>query len=307
MSESSEDEKTGPEIGCSGKPPFGWLRVLQREIGGTGKVWADAATLPPVSQGLVSIDTVVVRDSDLSKDVIRAILHAANDIFAAGGEPTSFSLSLTLSGRPTLDSLRRLSRNIFEFSSTTRIEVGKIHTTLECHVSRATVAIVGKVIAPRVSLPRRGLVWLIDNLALSAVDLPSFDSEWRREALHTRRFSIENLPGVAKDISGDGLAGAAYQLAEQNQCDIFLELDELEGACGEVPLDSCTQDRNYGDFADRITGFRSRDRARLRAILFEPQFFGPLLILSAMSHIAPALRCKKIGTFSSGTGQLAVV
>ena len=293
--------------GCSGKLPFSWLSALQRRLRGSDQVWADAENLPPLSLGLMSIDTVVVDDEDLPNSVVLAILHSMNDVFAAGGMPTAFSLSLTLSGRPNLGKLQSLTAAISDFSIQSEVSIGKLHTTVDCHTSRATVACVGQLVSTHSTLPAEGGVWLVDSLKALAEAAPKTSPMWVRERLMSRRGAVECVPGPKKDVSGDGLAGAAYQLATQYHCAISLELSSFASQFAGSPVDSCTLDRNYADFSGLLHGFKGRDVAWLRSVLFEPQFFGPLLCLSEYELRCATQSYRKIGSFVSGDRSVSII
>ena len=103
------------------------------------------------------------------------------------------------------------------------------------------------------------------------------------------------------DVTGFGLAGHLWEMAEQSNAAIELNLDRLEpldglAAAVEAGFGSGGQDRNRGFFGPKLE--IDRELSPLEdALLYDPQTSGGLLIAAGLieaPHLEQALRARGV-------------
>jgi hypothetical protein len=292
---------TTSKIGCFGKLRFDQLDDLQRRFGSLDSYWADAVALGGDWAGVSSIDTIALSLERLSQSVMLGIFHALNDVYAAGSQPVFFSAAVTLPKSLNVHALVEVTESIRMSSVMSKCKLGKLHTNqIESGIPTLTVCAIG---SPTLTerLTSSGFVWLLDSLAdvdsaILTFDLSSFPSR-----LAMRESIALQIRKPMKDVSGDGLAGALYQLCLRHGLAMVLDKESLLSLIKCAPLDACARDRNISDYFTRIGGMSGCNSSRMRHILFEPQLFGPIICLTdAREHPAVLDIAVKIGEFDVG-------
>jgi hypothetical protein len=292
------------ELGCFGKLPFAELDRLQRVNGVTHAYWADALPVPAILNGICSIDTVAISPSHLVTSVTIGILHALNDIYAAGGIPRSFSVSLTVPSETDTAALFEIGRAISECASMTKCTLGKLHTNRRENNAIMTTCAIGSRCNTATIVPVNGSVWLLDELKDVSNTIVDSNNAAISRRLFVRELAATRISGPMKDVSGDGMAGAIYQLCVRHKVSITLFTNVLSTLIGYVALDSCNQDRNYNDYYSYIEGFADQNTSRMRHVLFEPQLFGPLVCLVDGALDLREIQGVQIGSFASGQASI---
>jgi len=292
------------ELGCFGKLPFAELDLLQREHGVSDTYWADALPTPAILNGISSIDTVALDPRRLVASVTIGILHALNDIYAAGGLPRFFSVSLTVPSETDTTALIEIGRAITECASMTKCALGKLHTNRRDNLATITTCAIGSRCRAATVLPANGIVWLLDELKGASNTIIELNNVAISRRICMRELATARISGPMKDVSGDGMAGAIYQICVRHKVSIALFANMLSSLIKYVVLDSCNQDRNYADYSSLIDGFLHQNTSRMRHVLFEPQLFGPLVCLADEGLDLREVRGVQIGTFTSGQASL---
>jgi AIR synthase related protein, N-terminal domain len=288
-------------LGCIGKLPLKESRELKRFLNRPDNLWLDAEPLGDLKEACISIDTVAV-DHANKNSVVLGLLHCLNDLLAAGAKPAYLTVSLQLAESCEWSELKALQAVLVSFETAMGIPIKKLHTSRVGEQSYLTAATVGIGYRPRPLLAQKGSLYLIGDI------LPpdSASAEFMRiakEGFKLRLQAATSFDGPMKDISGDGLAGAAHQLAEMEGCGVILDSAALLTEVDDIPLDDCRRDRNDSDYADMINGFRERSTRILRDVLFAPRFFGPLLCFSSVPPSTPEARV--IGEYEVGPPSLS--
>jgi hypothetical protein len=293
------------EIGCVGKLPFTSIERLKALMGRPGSAWLDVEPLPELVAPCVSIDTVVVDHKEPSSFLF-GILHSLNDVLAAGATPASVSLSLQLAETCAWTDLERIEEVLSAFQRVANCGIAKVHTSQAGELSYVTAAVVGTNYSRRRLPPSpAGILVLVGDVTIPKFPSDTARDAWITEALEDRRRAAGAFDGPMKDISGDGLAGALYQLAKAESCYIELNVDLLQEEAFDAPLDDCRRDRNYNDYGDLISNFDANNTAKIREVLFSPRFFGPIVCLSSI--LPSGSPGREIGTYRSGEVGLACV
>lgn len=243
----------------------------------------------------MTIDTVSLDTEHVTGSVIVSVLHALNDIFAAGGCPLSISVAFNYEIVPSLSVLLSINDHLIKLCHALDIGIGKLHTSSGFGKSTITVSAFGtRKILNNWTLSSPGVLYLVDHYSSLDQELYEVDIEWAVERYRTRRTIAESFPGPLKDISGDGLAGSLIQLAERHSLDITLAIDRYPASNAIYQLDDCLLDRNYKDYSEKIGKFCGViDCARNRSTLFEPALFGALIgvcvdpVSCGLGHIDP--------------------
>lgn len=288
--------------GCFGKIPFEWASKLVNSEDHERGMWIDAS--PAANGTIVSIDTIRIDFGEPSNDLPKSILHALNDVFAAGGNPTTICVSYHLSGEPNLDLLLDLKRRVEFETEQMKVHLGKQHTSFGFPFDALTIACVGVRNAIYRPLSPGGLVALVGPLDYAA-PLGSRSDNWVEQLALLRTMSATPPPAM-KDVSGDGLAGALAQLARRESVAISISAHKVEALCHCADLDDCALDRNYADFAPLIRNYGPIDTSRLRRALFVPGFFGPIVCLDDDAANLSRAKAHIIGEFESGRAALSI-
>ncbi|MBB2964474.1 AIR synthase related protein [Methylobacterium sp. R2-1] len=286
------------EGGCFGKLPLSMMEELQVKFGTVETYWADAVSLPVVKNGLVSIDTVALQSTDLSGSVRMAILHSMNDIYAAGGRPSSFSISLTLPLTTDIEVLDTLGAEIKKIAELSGCRVGKLHTSRWDGRASITVSVVGEQISSSQIPSRQGRILLVGEVRIASSS--SLQDCGVSHALKLRDMAIERISGPKKDVSGDGLAGALYQLSVRHGLTLHVHTDTLHLNHLNLKQGNTADIKNYLEYSSRMHDLIKIDRRCCQAALFEPQFFGPLICLAEIGEDLNLPYFCEIGTFCIG-------
>lgn len=289
------------EVGCFGKLPFALLDRLQIETRAGERYWADAVNVPAPMVALTSIDAVLLDSNDLPRSVILAILHSINDIYAANGIPSSFSISLTLPLDADLDLLAEINIAIARCAQLCGCKVGKIHTSRVQGAPTATVSALGEEVVRNAVLPGAGAIWLVGDCFVDSLD---FSESIIVSNLDVRRAAVTKMSGPKKDVSGDGLIGALYQMTLRHQVALCFWEDSLfasKPASERFP----SLERNYLDYAGFVDGLGNVAPAMLE-LLFAAHVFGPLICLSDIATDVADVKGKIIGSFKAGEARLSV-
>lgn len=284
-------------VGCFGKLPFMMLDELQLRAGAMERYWADAVLVSPQSPLLVSIDTLNLDAADLPGSVSLAIVHSMNDIFAANGLPTSFTVSMTLPKATGSDALLSLVESMKTTANWTRCQLGKIHTSRSDTPPLATVAVNGAPVLHVEEQKHSGKVILVGSPSGSLIV-----SQQRKE-IEIRMRVVNTIGGKKKDVSGDGLAGGLVQLSRREHVAIIVSAQKLEHEHLELPIELDIS-KNYLDYAGLIQGDCSQS---LRRVLFAPRTFGPIICLVDQNQQLDESFCKTIGIFEANRESVRLV
>jgi hypothetical protein len=288
-------------IGCFGKLPFTLLEQLQREFVQGGQLWADAGRVPGTADGIASIDSIALDESDLSGSVSLSILHSANDIFAANGIPSCFCVSLILPTETDCDELSIINSEIARVATLLDSQIAKIHTSRLPGVAVSTVAAFGKRAGRCDPIPASGVIRLIGDYAGEPVRIPSGTVA---RNLSDRCGAVAKLRGPKKDVSGDGLAGALCQLAKRHALDLAVSATAI---CSNVfGSASGVSERNYLDYAAQLQGLSGGPSLLLQR-LFCGRVFGPLVCLTDILDVGDESVGPVIGHFKAGRGTVGIV
>lgn len=282
-------------------------RLSELGVLGSGPEWVDAVPLANRPELLMSIDTSV-RSQSTTKDFFRlAFLHAMRDLHASFTNPTDFSASVRFDDSNLEHELREFSQSLSDIQSSTRAKVGKLHSFLGVGPTEVTVSVVGERL--------RELQLVQDNkydlFMLGEIYTGTGDDErdWRLLLSHGELIAKSKEITLAKDISGDGLAGALVQISEDRNWIISLHLQDVPHSDTTVPLDDCNLDRNLADFEQTIKA--SNPLTKLdRAILMKPQFCGAFLAVLPQNDDNGYLRNQgfvKIGACRAGAARIEVL
>jgi thiamine monophosphate kinase len=285
---------------CFGKLPFRLMDSLQRNRSGQENYWADAVTVAGSDLILTTIDSVSLNNEFLADSIALAILHSMNDIFAANGFPTSFSLSMILPPSTDSDTLSEINQAIFQCADIVPCNVGKLHTVRAEGTASATVSVIGRLTTNSSHLSKQGLVVLVGG-----------PSGWKSATakivatreVKARSFAATCIPGPKKDVSGDGLVGALYQLVLRHAISIEIEANAVPEVV-PIPSDieSDLYDRNYLDYSPFLSGALSSVKY---LPFFAPQTFGPLICLTDRAAVTVGdAHVVTIGNFREGDGSL---
>jgi len=276
-------------------------------VDGVTDEWADAVPLSVDDELLISIDTSV-RSQTTTKDFFRlAILHAMRDLQASFCHPTDISIAVRFDENKVESEIRELSYSLSDVCKASHTRVGKIHSLLGAGPTEITSAVVGK----RMRRPQPIPVGEHDLVLLGEIDTGSGENSrnWR-DLLDNGRFILHSDEILlAKDVSGDGLAGALFQLAEDTSMSISVKLSSIPYSSGNVPLDDCNLDRNISDFESQIS-LETELNSLGRAILMKPQFCGPLLAIvprRLSEHKSFSEHYKKIGECAADGPHVEIV
>jgi hypothetical protein len=121
--------------------------------------------------------------------------------------------------------------------------------------------------------------------------------------LATRMQIARTVAGPKKDVSGDGLAGALIQLSRRDIVSISLWEENLL-ILRELHTENGLQEKNFLDYAGLIQGHYCPS---LRAKLFAPRVFGPIVCLvDELTEVDPTISTI-IGAFEAGRSNLRLI
>ena len=286
-------------IGCFGKLAFAEMESLQRTFGTPDSYWADAVPFFVIEGALCSIDTIALDPARVSDSVGIGIFHALNDIYAAKGVPRYFSAALTVPKDFSLESLLEVGAVVRSCADLARCSIGKLHTNRSEGIAMLTACVMGSGSSPSVPLPKKGSVWLLDELKDPSSAIANFDLSRMPQRIKSRE-RADKVSIRMKDVSGDGLAGSLYQLCLRHNVSITLYPGVLSSLVSSAALDACSRDRNYGDYSNLIVGLEKHNSSVMRDVLFEPQIFGPLVCLTYKNADMKSLGGVEIGKFTTG-------
>ena len=293
------------EAGCFGKLSFSQMSILQ---GNKKTAWEDAGSFfARDAECVMSIDTVALAISRLRESVWLAACHTMNDIYAAGGKPTALAASFLFEDKPSMSDLQDANSALNDISAVLKSEVTKLHSSWGGMPNTVTISAVGMRRSHNCLASENGSIYLLDGASLRRGD-QSITLDELAERVKWREDLAELKTVVRKDISGDGLAGSCAQIAASYNLSISLSAPDLFESFVPLtfPADSCRQDRNYADFADSIIGFSNINSAMARWILFEPQFFGPIMLLLNSKSGLSVKGSARIGSFKFGSPRVEI-
>lgn len=291
-------------VGCLGKLPFQLINELQHKSFCGVNAWADAVPFERISNPLMTIDSVGIDCENLASSIIGSVLHSMNDIYCSGGLPKAVSLSLHLPLNCDFDSLISINCALDGLMATLNCTIGKIHTVRGPGPYFATVAVVGDQISNVRDLSSGGsVVLLTDDVQSLQKDSPYAEIEtWSRNRI---RF-LSEYSGPKKDVSGDGVAGGLIQLSLRHNCQIVIDSLEVLGGLSS-PNSNCNLfEQNYLSYASLVEGLSDVLDDRLRALLFQPFFVGPLICLTTESLRATELKVIRVGEFLPGQAKVSI-
>jgi hypothetical protein len=283
------------EPSCFGKLPFQLLDELQVERRRERGYWADAITVPSSCSDLTSIDTILVDESNLSRSVAIGILHAINDIFAANGLPSWFSISMTLPLGTDIDMLAQINATIQECAKITGCAVGKLHTSRASVPSSVTTCVAGTSTGISSTVAAEGIVVLVgDSVIDSDPQRLLFDAA--SVEIAKRRSLARTIAGPKKDVSGDGLAGSLLQLSRREMVSIELTGENLR-LLPKIAVPNADIEKNFLDYAAAM-GDSCVDE--IRSQMFSPRVFGPIVCLAESDTELDTTASVIIGKFKLG-------
>jgi hypothetical protein len=292
-------------VGCFGKPPLAMMLSAQ-ENAKVEKVWVDAG---PIGRNeVLSIDSVRIARRNVSESVRRGLLHCVNDVYAAGATPKAFAISYALTGSPDIAWLAELNSNIEEVARFCRCRIAKRHTSFGSPFATMTVAVVGLAYKQH-RKEESGIVFLAGSIDFAKMRKQKLDNKRCKKEIEIRKFIVQRGSALMKDVSGDGLAGALWQLSIRENANVCVLDSAIASLAPEAAIDDCSIDRNYADYADKIEGYDGKNTRLLRRALFRSAFFGPLVGLcpDAVATQTRGMDFKILGTYSSGNSRLRIV
>lgn len=283
------------------------LKLAELNQHGQSHHWNDSTILSADAQLAMSIDTAV-RSLATSADFFRiAVLHAMRDLQASFCNPTDFSLSIRFDDRRVEAELEEFSISISDIAKASGARIGKMHSLLGQGPTEISVSVIGRRLRDSVPIDsRRHSLYILGRVETGE---PSENRDWRELLVEGQTIANSQTISFAKDVSGDGLAGALVQMSEDLGLDISLALEEVPYSNASVPLDDCNLDRNMTDFLSEIVSTRSVDKMH-RAILMTPQFCGPFLLIMPQGDNQSKWKNTgfvKIGECEVGTGKVEVM
>lgn len=284
------------ETACFGKLPFSLLDSLQIARGVSEAYWADAMSVPGTNPCLTSIDTITLSRENLPNSVAMAVLHSMNDIFAANGVPLSFSVSMSLPSETDIDILSLVNQAIVDCAKIANCRIGKLHTSRAKGTPTATVCVNGAPTGMTDRAAIQGKVVLVGEHIIASIAQERPYAEVAAIGIATRMQVVRTIAGPKKDVSGDGLAGALFQLTKRNLVSIKLYERSL-ASLAQQNVGEGDLERNFLDYAGSIGGSYSPS---LQTFLFSPRVFGPIVCLvDELTELDPSTS-PTIGTFEAG-------
>jgi thiamine monophosphate kinase len=238
----------------------------------------------------------------------RGIFHCLNDIYAAAAIPKAFAVSYALPGRPNAELLSEIISCVRDVASLSGCSITKQHTSFGNASATMTVAAVG-VSETQAVLAQEGSVFIAGSDDFANERKRPLDDNACNQERRIREFAARSKNVAMKDVSGDGLGGALWQLTEREDVAITVSKEALSSLSRRAPIDNCLIDKNYSDYGDFINGFHGNNTKEIRSVLFFPAFFGPLVGLCSNDSLdaLPRNEFKVIGVYSAGRSSLRIV